>query len=34
VREIRYFRPNEANTRFGSDNASVIQLTMKEARRP
>jgi hypothetical protein len=29
VREIRYFRTNEASTRFGSDNASVILLTLK-----
>lgn len=34
VREIRYYRPNEANTRFAADNASVIQLTFKEAKKP
>src|SRR5687767_15051773 len=30
VVEIRYYKPNEATTRLGSDNASVIQLTWKE----
>lgn len=30
VKEVRYYRPNEAGTRFGSDNATVILLTMKE----
>jgi hypothetical protein len=30
VEEIRYYKPNEANTRLGADNASVIQLTMKK----
>jgi hypothetical protein len=34
VKEIRYYRPNEASTRLGSDNATVIQLTMKELKRP
>jgi hypothetical protein len=34
VKEIRYYRPNEANTRLGSDNASVIQLTMKTGAKP
>lgn len=29
VTEIRYYKPNEATTRFGSDNASVILLTLK-----
>jgi hypothetical protein len=30
VEEIRYYKPNEANTRLGADNASVIQLKMKK----
>jgi hypothetical protein len=34
VREIRYYKPNEAMTRLGADNAFVIQLTMKELRKP
>ena len=34
VKEVRMYRPNEAATRFGSDNATVILLTMKEARKP
>lgn len=29
VQEIRYYRPAEANTRMGVDNASVIQLTLR-----
>ena len=29
VKEIRYYRVNEAGTRFGADNASVILLTFK-----
>lgn len=33
VKEIRHYRPNEAGTRFGSDNASVILLTPKEVKR-
>ena len=34
VKEIRYYKPNEATTRFGSDNASVILLTLKDAKKP
>jgi hypothetical protein len=34
VKEIRYLKPNEANTRLGADNASVIQLVMREAGKP
>ena len=30
VIEIRYYKPNEATARLGSDNATVIQLTWKE----
>jgi len=28
VREVRYYRPNEASSRLGANNASVIQLTL------
>ena len=34
VTEVRYYKPNEASTRFGSDNASVILLTLKDAKKP
>lgn len=34
VTEIRHYRPNEATTRFGSDNASVILLTLKAVKKP
>jgi len=34
IKEVRYFKPNEATTRFGSDNASVILLTLKDAKKP
>lgn len=34
VKEIRYYKPNEATTRFGSDNASVILLTLKDVKKP
>ena len=34
VQEVRYYRPNEANTRFGVDNASVIQLTLRPPPKP
>jgi len=27
---VRYYKPNEATARLGSDNATVIQLTWKE----
>ncbi|MEK7402086.1 MAG: hypothetical protein AABZ80_06940 [Gemmatimonadota bacterium] len=30
VKEVRHFRPNEASARFGSDNAAVILLTLKD----
>jgi len=33
VKEIRYYKPNEATTRFGSDNATVILLTLKNAKK-
>lgn len=33
VQDVRYYRPNEANTRFGTDNASVVQLTLKKVRK-
>jgi len=32
VKEIRYYKPNEATTRFASENASVILLTLKDAK--
>lgn len=34
VREIRYYKPNEAMTRLGAENAFVIQLIMTELRKP
>ena len=34
VTEVRYYKPNEASTRFGSDNASVILLTLKDEKKP
>jgi hypothetical protein len=34
VTEVRMYRPNEAATRFGSDNATVILLTLKEPKKP
>lgn len=34
VTEIRWYKPNEASTRFGSDNATVIALTLKPVRKP
>jgi len=33
VKEIRYYKPNEATTRFGSDNATVILLTLKDVKK-
>ena len=33
VKEVRMYRPNEASTRFASDNATVILLTFKDPKR-
>ena len=32
VKEVRYYRPNEAMTRLGANNAYVIHLTLKDNR--
>ena len=34
VEEVRYYRPGDANVRFGVDNAAVIQLKLKELHTP
>jgi hypothetical protein len=34
IKEIRYYRPSEAMTRLGADNAFVIQVIRKAAARP
>jgi hypothetical protein len=32
IKEVRYYKPNEATTRFASENASVILLTLKDGK--
>lgn len=32
VKEIRYYKTNEATTRFASENAAVILLTLKDGK--